>query len=753
MVNPSRDLARDWLAKTYRNIEGLLWVGAFAPTYAGQVFDDYDKAADYAIELDQQQRPGVYIRTTTLRRVPNAGSRGGALDSWYLPGLWADIDLKGPNHKHRICHTNCPIRHQHKWLDLPGTEASARQIIEETQLPTPTLWVHSGGGLYPWWMLETPEEITPNNYRMNGDISAEWQKIIALTAARLGFTYGAGVGDLARVLRLPGTVNRKTDDHALCHIMDPDSPMPMYSMEELREGLWRAIETNRPAPRIVENVSLPSPQQETPFDHFERVTDWADALLLGGLGWEVTQTLPGGERRWRHPDASNTVSATTGRDAYRDRLYVFSDNTVFPAFQSITKPGAYAIVHCDGDMAQAATALATMGYGPPRLDRGAVERQAIEDLTPPQSPAQAPEGPEAPDAQAEREMRVAAALERLKVTRDAKLLLSAEEHAQHWRVPPSVATLHEELQLPDDEVAYRIDKLMAVGSNTLLVAQFKAGKTTLCANLVKALADGQKFLNYFDVSATGVNIAYWNYEVERGQFRRWLRELEINNTDRVSILNLRGYSIPPIHRHTKEFAIDWLQERGATVWIVDPFARAFGDCGDDNASVDVSRFLDALDEIKERAGVKELILPAHTGRAAMEEGKERAKGSTRLDDWADSRWLLTIGAESERFLRATGRDIDVPEAQVRYVDAVLTYGGWDRRGRAQRVAEERILGMLTTSGPATRTELLGVLGSNELLRECFSEALTALLAGRKVHTVSKGNSTRWMAGPFNYESI
>jgi hypothetical protein len=74
--------------------------------------------------------------------------------------------------------------------------------------------------------------------------------------------------------------------------------------------------------------------------------------------------------------------------------------------------------------------------------------------------------------------------------------------------------------------------------------------------------------------------------------------------------------------------------------------------GDENSNSDVGVFLDQLDIIKERAGVSNLILPVHTGRA-QEQGIDRARGATRLDDWADVRWLLKK-TEDGRFFQLTG---------------------------------------------------------------------------------------------------
>jgi putative DNA primase/helicase len=44
--------------------------------------------------------------------------------------------------------------------------------------------------------------------------------MIKANAERLGWHYGSGVGDLARVLRLPGTVNRKDGLERPCRVIE-----------------------------------------------------------------------------------------------------------------------------------------------------------------------------------------------------------------------------------------------------------------------------------------------------------------------------------------------------------------------------------------------------------------------------------------------------------------------------------------------------------------------------------------------------
>ena len=49
-----------------------------------------------------------------------------------------------------------------------------------------------------------------------------------------------------------------------------------------------------------------------------------------------------------------------------------------------------------------------------------------------------------------------------------------------------------------------------------------------------------------------------------------------------------------------------------------------------------------------------------------EEGEERARGATRLDDWADVRWLLTMDNRERRYFAATGRDVSMPEGLLEF---------------------------------------------------------------------------------------
>lgn len=110
----------------------------------------------------------------------------------------------------------------------------------------------------------------------------------------------------------------------------------------------------------------PVPTLPSPADRWERVTDWAE--ILEPHGWTVEHRGPGTEIHWTRPGKNRRdgASATTGRAHDRDRLYVFSTSTVFPAEVPITKFGAYTTLNHGGDFRAAVLDLVDRGFGDQR---------------------------------------------------------------------------------------------------------------------------------------------------------------------------------------------------------------------------------------------------------------------------------------------------------------------------------------------------------------------------------------------------
>lgn len=370
-------MVRVWLDVLHDGAPGLIHICA-TEQWAGQAFTDRDAAVAYAAQLEADGREGIYLRTTTLRGPLAPGQRGGEADSLAFPGLACDIDIAGPGHKTAQA--------------LPPDEDAARAIVKESGLPEPTLWVHSGGGMYPWWLLTAPHTIdSPDDLTDLQRLSQQWEAVIAAAAARLGWHFGVGVRDLARVLRIPGTINRKAGLARPCTVASIADPPRRYTLAELRDALADATAAlpepeQAPAPRHL----TPVPAGDgaiSPGDDYENRVDWAD--ILTPHGWRYVRSR-GAERHWQRPGKTGPeISATTGREADRDRLFVFTTSTEFEAWKSYTKLGAYAILEHGGDHKAAAQALKAEGYGRSTPLSGSVEQsRAIAELVPPsQAPA------------------------------------------------------------------------------------------------------------------------------------------------------------------------------------------------------------------------------------------------------------------------------------------------------------------------------------------------------------------------------
>ncbi len=114
-------------------------------------------------------------------------------------------------------------------------------------------------------------------------------------------------------------------------------------------------------PEAAPHAKLAETQAGRPGDAFAAVTTWRD--ILEPAGWAPVLTR-GGTDYWRRPGKERGISATTNYGG-SDLLIVFSTSTPFDTGRGYGKFSAYAkLFHAD-DYAEAARALAGLGYGEP----------------------------------------------------------------------------------------------------------------------------------------------------------------------------------------------------------------------------------------------------------------------------------------------------------------------------------------------------------------------------------------------------
>jgi hypothetical protein len=252
----------------------------------------------------------------------------------------------------------------------------------------------------------------------------------------------------------------------------------------------------------------------------------------------------------------------------------------------------------------------------------------------------------------------------LRIRDEAKRAVAAEKRGEV--ASPVVLTLRERLALPRVEVRWRIAHLQAVGHRVLLAAQFKAGKTTLAANLTRSVLDGDDFLDTYPVAAMDGVLVLLDFEMSPTQLDEWYGDQKIVNDDRLLMIPMRGAasSFNIIDEDVRRQWATLLKSRGVNYLILDclrPVLDALGL----NEHTEAGLFLTALDALLRDSEIPEALVIQHMGHK-----NERARGDSRMLDWPDVGWTLVRESEddpaSPRFFKAFGRDVDVPETQLAY---------------------------------------------------------------------------------------
>ena len=360
----SPEQVEHWLHRVYGQAPGFLSVVSqdAGGTFHGArgTVPGIPAALARIARLDAAGAQGIYLRTTTMGRDPGPSERGGAANSLSMPGLWADVDFGTVGHK--------PVRGR---LSLPPDEDEARRIVTESGLPDPSLWVHSGGGWYPWWLLDEPLLLTDDLRPMAADISARWQEALARSAERIGYYYGAGVGDLPRVLRIPGTVNRKAGRQRPCQVTEDNGTV--YTIRSLMAAL-EAVAPATPqqaAPPTAGRPYTGNPQGVrdglSAFDALDQYVTFDDILATAGFTFHRDAHAENIAQCWSRPDKPDNLCSAHTLKANPHVLVVFSEGAGLPTGgkRKLTRGRLFAHLHHGGNERAAALDLfAALGNRP-----------------------------------------------------------------------------------------------------------------------------------------------------------------------------------------------------------------------------------------------------------------------------------------------------------------------------------------------------------------------------------------------------
>lgn len=225
-------------------------------------FRNIDEAAAAVAETPQDVYTGVGLSPRDYgpsRRCPSE-------EIACIAGLWADFDLKSEAHRKA----------------LPATIPDALSIIPHGM--PPSIVVATGNGAHAWWLFKEPWifDDAVERERAAGLVH-RWHTLLQENAQQRGWSFDR-LSDLARVLRIPGTVNAK----------DPANlkPVTLHShtgrrynptdFDELLSGIVVPVVSLRQPSIAGQNALTVNPNATAPEDRLSR---WMEADLRFRNTW------------------------------------------------------------------------------------------------------------------------------------------------------------------------------------------------------------------------------------------------------------------------------------------------------------------------------------------------------------------------------------------------------------------------------------------------------------------------------------
>jgi AAA domain len=409
-----------------------------------------------------------------------------------------------------------------------------------------------------------------------------------------------------------------------------------------------------------------------PLDRLAKTAEWEDILVYGAL-WETAkpqdrETL----KAFKRPGGTYDISAKVLK-ANPHVLVVHSDAAGLPSGkgQKLTKGRVYAHLNYSGDQSAAAKALVKgEAVNLPAHVVDAVRSRdniagSVTEVTANQisgdkpTPAGPAEQRSYIDLLADDEYR------KMKARELAKQRLIQESAV--GITLPEFYPLDEFLATPDTETPYLVNEIWPKGGHILIVAQQKAGKTTLRNNLAKSLCDGYDFLNRFQIFRPEGRIVILDLELPENMLRRWMRDCGIRNQQQLVVVPMRGKAAS-LNLGLSEVRAKWaqkLKELEASCVLLDCL-RPVLDALNMSEDKDASKFLGHFDALLVEAGVPDAAVIHHAGH-----GSDRARGDSGILGWSDATWGLSLedpqDQASPRYFKAYGRiDRDIPDAKLDY---------------------------------------------------------------------------------------
>jgi hypothetical protein len=227
----------------------LIWT---LPDKRSYWYRDVAVAAEFVLKV---RGLDVYVGVGLSNADRGAGHRCTSDEVVGLIGFWADFDIHSDAHNQKA---------------LPTTITDALSVIPE-HMP-PTLVIATGNGAHAWWLFKEPYIFDDAEDRKDtATLGSRWQTLLRLRASQRGWVFER-LSDLARVLRIPGTVNLK----------DPSNPkeVTLHTATDRRYNLSDFEE-------YLDDAAIPDPEAEE-----QATREWAERFADKPLVINLDARIP-----------------------------------------------------------------------------------------------------------------------------------------------------------------------------------------------------------------------------------------------------------------------------------------------------------------------------------------------------------------------------------------------------------------------------------------------------------------------------
>lgn len=353
--------ATEFLRGLYAHAAGTLWLLLWVfpgKTSHWYPVERYEDAARFAAA----NAKNVYFQVALSPRDFGPGARCKAQDVAGIVALCLDFDY-GTEHQ--------------GGKNYPPTQADALALLADLPLP-PSVVIHSGHGLHVYWLLKEPWIFDGQSERDEAArLLLGWQGFVKARAREKGWELDS-THDLARVLRVPGTVNSNDPDHPVdVQTLQADYGLT-YDPDDFREyqvvtgpSAFRLNgHTPAPGPKHQPGELETGPERTPPLDKLDALREndprfnltWLrqrkDLKDSSGSGYDQSLADAAAQAGWSRQEIADLMAAWRRRHGIKEKLREDYVQRTIDKAMGLLKPDSAADAL---DRLRALPAFATLG--------------------------------------------------------------------------------------------------------------------------------------------------------------------------------------------------------------------------------------------------------------------------------------------------------------------------------------------------------------------------------------------------------